>query len=615
MEKKEKIGEGSMKRFLPLFLVSSFIIFVLPSLSFSLTRGIRVTPKQGNSFHLYKDYSALVVGVSDYEKWPKLPKAVDDAKEVASKLKELGFEVKLVLDPSYQEFKTALSDLVYEIGAEENRAVLFYYAGHGETETLADGTKMGYIIPRDCPNLKKDPKTFANQAISMRDIESVSLRILSKHLLMLFDSCFSGSLFNLVRAAPDDITEKSGMPVRQYITAGREDESVPDRSMFKRCLLIGLDGDADLTGDGYITGSELGMYLSEKVVNYTRRQQHPQYGKINNPSLDRGDFIFVPPQLRQKEEEAEKRRQEEKNAIADELKRMREEMKKSKEKVEQMKRVLEAKVAEEQIGREAAEKKKLEEEIRKLRAEIDKNSLTLDELKAKPAPEKRLASIPEEFKRNLKKLRAGKAPFMIDDFEDRDLWSVHVLDKWREKSDGKGRLKVSADPTQGANGTSTSMKMEYELLDERSAVSVRIGRGWGAYKQRVEEDTAKVRHFEKFNKIVFYLKGEKRKSFFSTPNRIIVQICCYGDKIKSRFGKYANYHNQMTIRPGQEWQKVEIPFDDFAPSPWTKDCVFNYPPKPDLRNILNICLMFSSYQADGGYADSNTVWIDEILLE
>jgi hypothetical protein len=99
-------------------------------------------------------------------------------------------------------------------------------------------------------------------------------------------------LFALVRAVPEDITEKSNLPVRQYITAGREDEQVPDKSMFKRCFLLGLGGDADLTGDGYITGSELGMYLSDKVVNYTHRQ--PLYGKINNPDLDRGDFIFVP---------------------------------------------------------------------------------------------------------------------------------------------------------------------------------------------------------------------------------------------------------------------------------------------------------------------------------
>jgi hypothetical protein len=207
--------------------------------------------------------------------------------------------VTLLLDPTSRQLKAALNDMVYAMGVAKDRAILLYYAGHGETETLADNTKKGYIIPKDCPLLKKDPMGFASHAASMRDIESVSLRIRSKHVLMLFDSCFSGSLFSLIRSVPEDITEKNSQPVRQYITAGREDEQVPDKSIFKRSFLVGLEGDADMTGDGYITGSELGMYLSAKVVNYTHGRQHPQYGKINNPNLDRGDFIFVPLKLRQ----------------------------------------------------------------------------------------------------------------------------------------------------------------------------------------------------------------------------------------------------------------------------------------------------------------------------
>jgi hypothetical protein len=277
-----------------IIILCALIVSVFFSVNLSAKqRGIHITAKSGESVYLYKNYHALVMGVSDYEKWPKLPNAVSDAKEVASKLKELGFEVRLSLNPTSREMKTVLNEMVYKMGREENRALLFYYAGHGETETLADKSKMGYIIPRDCPLLEKNPMGFATHAISMRDIESASMRIRSKHVVMLFDSCFSGSLFALVRAVPHDITEKSALPVRQYITAGREDEQVPDKSMFKRCFLIGLDGDADLTGDGYITGSELGMYLSDKVVNYTHRRQHPQYGKINNPDLDRGDFIFA----------------------------------------------------------------------------------------------------------------------------------------------------------------------------------------------------------------------------------------------------------------------------------------------------------------------------------
>ena len=284
-----------MKKPILFIILTIFAIsLVIPAALSAATRGIRVVSKQGHDLNLYDSYHALVVGISDYKKWPDLPYAVTDAKEVAHRLKGLGFEVKLVLDPDSRELKTAINEMTYRMGREKNRAVLFYYAGHGETETMADGTKMGYIVPRDCPTLIHNPMGFASHAVSMRDIESASLRMRAKHVLMLFDSCFSGALFALVRAVPDDITEKSALPVRQYITAGREDEQVPDKSMFKRCFLIGLKGGADMTGDGYITGSEMGMYLADNVVNYTRRRQHPQYGKINNPDLDQGDFIFVP---------------------------------------------------------------------------------------------------------------------------------------------------------------------------------------------------------------------------------------------------------------------------------------------------------------------------------
>lgn len=266
---------------------------LVPGRGEAVSRGIHVVAKGGKQLYLYKDYHALVVGVGDYTQgWPDLPNTVKDAKEVSVALKRLGVKVRLVTNPTSRELEKALNDLTYKQGREGNRALIFYYAGHGETESLADGTKLGYIIPRDCPLLRDDPDGFVTKAVSMKDIEAYSLRMRSKHVLMLFDSCFSGSLFSLVRAVPEDICEKSALPVRQYITAGTENESVPDKSMFKRCLVLGLEGDADLTRDGYITGTELGMYLSDKVVQSTSRAQHPQYGKIRTPELARGDFIF-----------------------------------------------------------------------------------------------------------------------------------------------------------------------------------------------------------------------------------------------------------------------------------------------------------------------------------
>jgi hypothetical protein len=274
------------------------ITLLVVSLAFSLplyatTRGIKAVSQKGQDLYLYKDYHALVVGVSEYDHWPDLPNATKDAREVEDILKSFDFEVKLLLNPTSRQLSDALKTMAFRLGKVKDRALLFYFAGHGETLELADGTELGYIIPRDSPLKRQDPIGFDDKALSMKDIEILALKVKSKHFLMVFDSCFSGSLFNLVRAAPVDISEKSARPVRQFITSGGAGEQVPDRSTFKIVFLDGIKGDADLNGDGYVTGSELGMHLQDKVVNYTRGGQHPQYGKINNPKLDKGDFIFA----------------------------------------------------------------------------------------------------------------------------------------------------------------------------------------------------------------------------------------------------------------------------------------------------------------------------------
>ena len=280
-----------MKKRLYLVFFSALILFCL---IFSQERGFKVVAKtsEGETIELYKQYRALIIGVGDYLYWPRLPNAVKDARDVATILREMGFITGTLENPDSEEIKGALDRLVFRDSGVED-GVLIYFAGHGETMKLADGTELGYIIPKDCPLQSKDPIGFSRKAISMEDIKTYSLQLKSKHLLAIFDSCFSGSIFALGRAAPADITYKTALPVRQYITAGSADEIVPDKSIFKECFLAALKGDADANSDRYVTGSELGMYLESTVVNYTRNAQHPQYGKIRNLKLDKGDFVFV----------------------------------------------------------------------------------------------------------------------------------------------------------------------------------------------------------------------------------------------------------------------------------------------------------------------------------
>ncbi|WP_020585240.1 hypothetical protein [Desulfobacter curvatus] len=118
----------------------------------------------------------------------------------------------------------------------------------------------------------------------------------AKHAVFIFDACFSGSLLSMVRAVPEEIGNKTARPVHQFFTSGNDKEKVPDKSIFKAQFVADLNGEEDLNRDGYITGTELGSFLQKNVAVYSWETQHPQYGTIRNPYLDKGNFVFILPE-------------------------------------------------------------------------------------------------------------------------------------------------------------------------------------------------------------------------------------------------------------------------------------------------------------------------------
>ena len=265
---------------------------------FAQQRGIKINVKTqtGEIINLYSNSYALVVGVSDYTNgWPDLPNAVNDALDIKNVLEEQGFIVTLLQNPMSSRLKSAIEDFNAKRGLNSGNRLLFYFAGHGHTVKRSYGGSMGYIVPADAPLPTQNRSGFQLKAVSMESFNTYARNVDAKHVLYLFDSCFSGNIFALSRAVPEVINYKTSRPVRQFISAGSEDEQVPDRSIFKSQFVSALRGDGDKDGDGYVTGTELGMFLQDKVVNYSRGAQHPQYGKIRDPQLDRGDFVFILP--------------------------------------------------------------------------------------------------------------------------------------------------------------------------------------------------------------------------------------------------------------------------------------------------------------------------------
>jgi Flp pilus assembly protein TadD len=152
-------------------------------------------------------------------------------------------------------------------------------------------------VPVDAPDPavnSQSQQAFLKVALDMEQVESWARQIEAKHVLFVFDSCFSGTIFKQRSSSEKPLYIQSVMnkPVRQFLTAGDADQRVPAKSIFTPLFIRALEGEADVINrDGYVTGNELGNYLKQNLSEYTKTQT-PQFGTIRDPDLDQGDIVF-----------------------------------------------------------------------------------------------------------------------------------------------------------------------------------------------------------------------------------------------------------------------------------------------------------------------------------
>ncbi len=275
---------------LTLLFVSTYLAANLYAAQKGKGIGVVIKTLSGKKIQLYKESHALVIGASNYTGLPKLECVPNEIDQVEVALKKQGFQVKKVMNPKSYQLKKAFEDFINKYGYDEDNRLLFFFSGHGYSRK---GGKRGYLVPVDAPNPEFDKKGFMRKALGMGQVLTWSRQLESKHALFLFDSCFSGTIFKAkaIPKHPPHISAVTSQPVRQFISAGSAGEEVPASSVFTPSFIRALKGEGDLNEDGYITGTEMGMYLHEKVLSYERGQT-PQYGKIKDPDLDEGDFVF-----------------------------------------------------------------------------------------------------------------------------------------------------------------------------------------------------------------------------------------------------------------------------------------------------------------------------------
>ena len=245
-----------------------------------------------------------VIGIDDYEEWPRLSNAANDARGALATFASLGFEpaVPPLLDRAATA--AALEGLVTDdlAGLGEDDSLVVFFAGHGHTISHVAGgalVKTGYIIPVD----GDQPGGSRRDWIKLDNWLSNLALLPPRHILVILDACRAGiALGNGVvkwrdAGIPNDpLDELKRRRSRRVITSALDDQKardggpIPGHSLFTGCLLEGLQRDLARGGRPYTTGSELGLYLQKQVSRYGEPRQTPDFGTLELD--DRGELVM-----------------------------------------------------------------------------------------------------------------------------------------------------------------------------------------------------------------------------------------------------------------------------------------------------------------------------------
>jgi hypothetical protein len=237
------------------------------------------------------NYHALVIGIGDYTGtgWPQLGTARADAEAMGDLLRtRYGFDVIELTDRQATQgnILRALNQLMT---LTQNDALLIYFAGHGfYDESMDEGYWIPYGAHRSRMEQPAKEDWLWNSSIS-RILDASP----AKHILLIADTCYGGSLFRGEEApVKSDLWYQRAMavPSRYLITSGNLEpvlDSGIRHSIFAQEILNYLQ----YTEQDVFSASDIAVSIRSKVSRLTG--QLVRMGPLASAANAGGEFVFV----------------------------------------------------------------------------------------------------------------------------------------------------------------------------------------------------------------------------------------------------------------------------------------------------------------------------------
>jgi len=235
-------------------------------------------------------YWALIIGIDAYQYVRPLKTAVTDAQGIRDVLMELyGFEpdhITMLLDEdaTRDNIVGALYGMADKAGPTDS--VFVYYAGHGY---FSDNHQVGWWVPVEGRLGVPGPN------IMDAEIRNYVKSMKARHVYLVVDSCFSGTLFASTRALEEPITEKyfSNLYAKKsrwgFTSGGTEpvtDQGVGGHSTFAYHFINFLKENTD----PYLVPSQINAKVSRLVANNS--DQQPLSQPLQGANDEGGQFVF-----------------------------------------------------------------------------------------------------------------------------------------------------------------------------------------------------------------------------------------------------------------------------------------------------------------------------------